>query len=114
MSNRVFLLNLNELLTITRRKFGRNLFFRIKTGKDNSDYESNELNFGNGDVIRGQVLRLTRESERSTADGTIYFVDEDDEFPLSRFSVNLLELELEMENVILQRCFVFTFFKNYF
>lgn len=87
MSSRVFLLNLNELLTITRRKFGRNLFFffRIKKGKDNSDHGSSELNFGNGDVIRGQVLRLTRESERSTADGTIYFVDEDDEsLPLSQ------------------------------
>lgn len=31
-------------------------------------------------MIRGQVLRLTREFERSTEDETIYFVDENDEF----------------------------------
>lgn len=31
-------------------------------------------------MIRGQVLRLTREFERSTVDETIYFVDENDEF----------------------------------
>lgn len=57
-------------------------------------------------MIRGQVLRFTREFERSTVDGTIYFVDENDDLLSFLFLSEFVRIRVRngklllMENVL--------------
>lgn len=69
-------------------------------------------------MIRGQVLRFTREFERSTVDGTIYFVDENDDLLsflfLSEFvRIRVRNGKLAFVNGKCAFCVNFTFFKNF-
>lgn len=83
-----------------------------KKRKDDSDYESSELNFENGDVIRGQVLRLTRESERSTVDETIYFVDENDEFLSFSFLSEFVRIRVKKLPFVDRKCDIIKIWKK--